>query len=245
MGGARKRNRPRAASSPLGSRTVATVGTVATKRRVGGLRPAEGDCPGPSQAAKRQKAYTQTAVLRHRQGKLANRGTPATCMAGSNSTSESGIAGDLLDAGISGREGQAPATRPSATMAASRSEYYGRAFTAISTLSRQYRQRQDTGVEQLGIKNDKQRSGNNRSAIRLAVLFGTVAGEIIIRPPSRRGKYFLSRLSWLWCCCCPQPLGNRVQHRHVLIPFGQLGSCIKRGLNDPLYLSVVGHAPAI
>jgi hypothetical protein len=46
-----------------------------------------------------------------------------------------------------------------------------------STLSRQYRQRQDTGVEQLGIKNDKQRSGNNRSAVRLAVLFGTVSGS--------------------------------------------------------------------
>jgi hypothetical protein len=90
----------------------------------------------------------------------------------------------------------------------------------FSTLSRQYRQRQDTGVEQLGIKNDKQRSGNNRSAVRLAVLFGTVTGKIILRPAPRRGKYFLSRLSWLWWCCCPQPLGNRVQHRYVLIPFG-------------------------
>jgi len=89
----------------------------------------------------------------------------------------------------------------------------------FSTLSCQDRQRQDTGVEQLGIKNDKQRSSNNRSAVRLAVLFAAVPGKIMVRPAPRRGRYFLSRLSRLWCCCFPQPLGNRVQHRHVLIQF--------------------------
>ena len=133
--GARKRNRSRAASSPLGQETVATVGTVATKRRVA-ASPAEGDCAGtePScQAA--EGVHTRRRFFGIGTGKLANRGTPATCMAGSNSTSESGIAGDLLDAGISGREGQAPATRPSATMAASRSEYYGRVGYSASEKS--------------------------------------------------------------------------------------------------------------
>jgi len=137
MGGGSEKEPPACRQFAPGSRTVATVGTVATKRRVGGLRPAEGDCAGtePScQAA--EGVHTRRRFFGIGAGKLANRGTPATCMAGSNSTSESGIAGDLLDAGISGREGQAPATRPSATMAASRSEYYGRAFTCCQQPSR-------------------------------------------------------------------------------------------------------------
>jgi hypothetical protein len=83
-----------------------------------------------------------------------------------------------------------------------------------------------------GVKKDKQRSDRRRNAVHLwAELFGRAVV----------GFYRLSWLLWL-CCRFPQLLDKRVQHRHVLIPFGQLGLCVKRSLNNPLYLSVVAHA---